>query len=141
MTVVSVLGRFFFDSPVMGDFELVEVGCAIAVFAALPYCQWYRGNVVVDFFTLRAPAPLKGMLDALGSLTYGLLAALLAWRLSVGGYDMWRYGEETMVLGMARWWGFIPIVASMILLTLVCFYLAGTQLLGRRQADREEGAS
>ncbi|AKH20118.1 TRAP transporter small permease [Sedimenticola thiotaurini] len=122
MTVASIIGRYLFSLPVPGDFELVEVGCAIAVFAFLPYCQLHSGNVVVDFFTLRARDRTRSRMDAVSSLIYGLIAGLLTWRLALGGYDMYQYGEQTMILGLSRWWGFIPIVASLALLTLVCLY-------------------
>lgn len=127
MTVVSIVGRYFFSLPVPGDFELVEIGCAIAVFAFLPYCQLHSGNVVVDFFTMRIHPRLRLRMDSINSLIFGFIAALLTWRLSLGGYDMYRYGEQTMILGLSRWWGFIPIVASLALLTLVCFYTCGRQ--------------
>ena len=53
-TVVSVLGRKFFGGAIAGDFEIVEIGCAVAVSLFLPYCQLNKGNVIVDFFTLKA---------------------------------------------------------------------------------------
>ncbi|WP_260293090.1 TRAP transporter small permease [Sedimenticola hydrogenitrophicus] len=131
MTVASIVGRYLFSLPVPGDFELVEIGCAIAVFAFLPYCQLHNGNVVVDFFTLHIHPRTRGRMDSVGSLVFGLIAALLTWRLALGGYDMYRYGEQTMILGLSRWWGFIPIVASLALLTLVCFYTCARQWSNR----------
>ena len=57
LTVVSVVGRSLLGAPVEGDFELVSAGCAIAVFAFLPWCQYRRGHVTVDvFFMRRQPA-------------------------------------------------------------------------------------
>ena len=47
LTVVSVMGRYFINSPIPGDFELVEMACAVAVFSFLPYCQLRKGNVLV----------------------------------------------------------------------------------------------
>jgi len=127
MTVASIIGRSLFSAPVPGDFELVEIGCAISVFAFLPYCQMNYGNVVVDFFTHNVSARIRNRMDAVGSLVYGVIAALLTWRLTLGGYDMYRYGEETMILGLSRWWGFIPMVVSLGLLTLVCLYTSHSQ--------------
>lgn len=124
MTVASVIGRALFSAPVPGDFELVEIGCAIAVFAFLPYCQLHHGNVVVDFFTQRFSSRTQNRMDSIGSLIYAAIAVILTWRLTLGGYDMYRYGEQTMILGLSRWWGFIPMVASLVLLTLVCFYVS-----------------
>ncbi|MEM7270853.1 MAG: hypothetical protein AAF401_16570, partial [Pseudomonadota bacterium] len=51
MTVTSVLGRAFIFaglSPIKGDYEMVEMGCAIAIFSFLPWCQLNRGHVTVD---------------------------------------------------------------------------------------------
>ena len=131
MTVVSVVGRYLFSLPIAGDFELVEVGCAITVFAFLPYCQLQGGNVVVDFFTMNVGDKTRGRMDSVGSLIFGFISALLTWRLALGGYDMYRYEEQTMILGLSRWWGFIPIVASLALLTVVCFYTASRQWSNR----------
>lgn len=131
MTVVSIIGRYLFSLPVPGDFELVESGCAIAVFAFLPYCQLHNGNVVVDFFTLHVNPRIRNRMDSIGSLVFGLISILLTWRLTLGGYDMYRYGEQTMILGLSRWWSFIPIVASLALLTLVCFYTFARQWSNR----------
>src|SRR5262245_40165253 len=64
LVVVSVLTRWLFATPVPGDFELARIGTAIAVFAFLPYCQIVRGNIVVDTFTTRLPARLRGRIDA-----------------------------------------------------------------------------
>ena len=85
MTVVSIVGRSLFKTPIPGDFELVEIGCAVAVFSFLPHCQLSQGNVVVDFFTARARPHTKALLDTVGNLLYTGIAALLTWRLALGG--------------------------------------------------------
>ncbi len=138
MTVASIMGRSLFSAPVPGDFELVEIGCAISVFAFLPYCQLNHGNVVVDFFTIRACPKTRSRMDGIGSLVYGFIAAILTWRLTLGGYDMYRYSEETMILGLARWWGFIPMVISLALLTFVCFYTGYCQWKQLPKDDQSE---
>ena len=51
LTVVSIVLRELSGRPIPGDYELVEVGCAVAVFAFLPYCQLTGGNVFVGFAT------------------------------------------------------------------------------------------
>ena len=48
LTVVSVVLREVTGRPIPGDYELVEMGCAIAIFAFLPYCQIIGGNVLVE---------------------------------------------------------------------------------------------
>ncbi|KAA3634178.1 MAG: TRAP transporter small permease, partial [Proteobacteria bacterium] len=97
ITVVSVIGRYLFGQPVHGDFELVEMGCALAVSLFLPYCQLRSGNVIVDFVTMRAPTGVKRLLDAFGCLLISIMGGVLAWRLMLGGYDLYRYNDQTMV--------------------------------------------
>jgi TRAP-type C4-dicarboxylate transport system permease small subunit len=128
LTVASVVLREVTGRPIPGDFELVEIGCAVAVFAFLPYCQMIGGNVLVEFVTARAPVRVQAALDALAQLAYTLIAALLAWRLALGGADLKAYGETTMVLGVPVWWAFVPIVPATVLLALACAHTAWKSL-------------
>jgi TRAP-type C4-dicarboxylate transport system permease small subunit len=122
LTVVSVVGRAVFSAPIPGDFELIEVGMAVAIFSFLPYCQIVRGNVIVDLFTTNAGPRTKALLDGMGNLLYTAIAALLTWRVALGGLEVRGYGETTMVLRVPVWWGYVPAVVSLAFLTLVCAY-------------------
>jgi TRAP-type C4-dicarboxylate transport system permease small subunit len=128
LTVVSIVLRELSGRPIPGDYELVEVGCAVAVFAFLPYCQLTGGNVFVGFAMAWAPAWLRGLLDATAQIAYASIAALLAWRLTLGGMELRSYGETTMVLGMPVWPAFLPIVPSLALLSVACLYTAAMSL-------------
>jgi len=120
MTVASVTLRSTLGKPIPGDFELVEIGSAIAIFCFLPWCQSMGGNVLVDFFTMKAGPRMTHLLEALGDLVYLLIAALLLWRLSLGGIEMHRYGEQSMVLRIPIWYSFIVVIPAMMLLTATC---------------------
>lgn len=119
MTVLSVAMRAVLGFPILGDFELAEMGTAIAAFAFLPYCHQAGGNVLVDVFTGAAPERVKRALAALSSLLLLALALVLLWRMALGGHDFYRYREETTNLGIPRWWAFPPILISLALLALV----------------------
>jgi TRAP-type C4-dicarboxylate transport system permease small subunit len=139
MTVASVLMRAILGSPITGDFELVEMGTAIAAFAFLPYCHQAGGNVVVDVFTTRAPERVKSALAALSSLVLLAIALILVWRMAEGGHDFYRYQEVTTNLGIPRWWAFPPILISLALLALVTLVTAARELaasLGMRSSGR-----
>lgn len=131
ITVVSVLGRYFFNTPISGDFEMVEIGCAIAIAAFLPYCQLEQGNVIVDFFTHNLAKPIKNVLDAFGCLLLTVMAGLISWRLLLGGYDLYRYNDQTMILQINTWLAFLIIVPGFILLTLAGLTTAWQALHGR----------
>ena len=119
MSVVSIAGRTVLSRPLAGDFELVQAGCAVAVAAFLPYCQLRRGNIIVDFFTVRASPRVQAALDALGALLLAAVMALLAWRTAAGMLTVKAAGEITMIVGFPVWLGYAAIVPSLALTALV----------------------
>jgi TRAP-type C4-dicarboxylate transport system permease small subunit len=119
LSVASILSRLAVGKSVPGDFELVEMGCAVAVFAFLPYCHLRRGNVIVDFATMKANRRFNATLDALGGAIYLAIAGLLVWRLALGGADKLASRETTMILGLPIWVAFVPIGLSLLLLVAV----------------------
>ena len=119
VTLASVVGRVTVSVPLPGDFELVEIGCAVAVFAFLPYCQLKRGHAAVDLVTRKAPPALRARLDGASGLLMAAVALLLAWRQALGGADFRANGEESMILGLPLWWAFLPIVLSLVLLVVI----------------------
>ncbi len=135
MTVTSVLGRTLMGRAITGDFEFVEIGCAVAIALFLPYCQLKRGNVIVDFFTLRAPSGVKRGLDALGCLLLTAVAMLMTWRLAEGGMSLYTSNDQTMVLQLGTWWPFTVLVPCMALLTLVGLLTAWRALNGAWDTD------
>jgi TRAP-type C4-dicarboxylate transport system permease small subunit len=135
MSVGSIAARVVVGKPLPGDFELLEMGCGIAVFAFLPYCHLKRGNVIVDFFTLKAPEGFKSLLDLLGNFIYLGIAVLLLWRMILGGLDRLESHESSMILAVPLWIGFVPISLSLLLLIAVLAVTAwrdAAHLLGAR---------
>jgi TRAP-type C4-dicarboxylate transport system permease small subunit len=97
MTLISVIGRRLTDyglKPITGDYELVEAGCAIAVFAFLPWCQLNRGHVTVDIFVARLPAAAQRVLVLFGDLLIAAVAFVIMWRLYLGFGEKFPYGSD-----------------------------------------------
>jgi TRAP-type C4-dicarboxylate transport system permease small subunit len=103
--VTSVLCRWLFATPIPGDFELAQIGTAVAVFAFLPYCQIVRGNIVVDTFTASLPARIRGRIDAIWDVVYACAMALVAACLARGTWDTFASHEVSMVLRIPVWPG------------------------------------
>ena len=125
---VSILGRFLFSKPLVGDFELVEMGCAVAISSFLPLCQLRGGNIIVDFVTSGLSHRTRQVMDGIGALIFALVAAFFAWRMIYGMQDMYRYNEETMLLQLPVWIPFIPVIMSFFLLALCCLYCSAQAL-------------
>lgn len=120
VSVGSIISRTFFGAPLVGDFELTERGTAIAVFAMLPYCHLRGGNVVVDMFVSRFPPALRRALAVVADILFAIVAALLTWRLTLGGINQYQFNDMSMMLQIPTWTMFVPLVFSTALLTLVC---------------------
>src|SRR5690606_23480795 len=67
-TLGSIISGILFNAPLAGNFELVEIGVAVAVFAFLPYGQLHGGNIAVDLFTRRLPAQAQAWFAAAGDI-------------------------------------------------------------------------
>jgi TRAP-type C4-dicarboxylate transport system permease small subunit len=126
MTVVSVAKRTLLGAPIPGDYEMVEIGGAVAIFCFLPWCQLAGGNVLVDFFTMKAGSGVNHALEAFGDLIYLAVASLIFWRSVHGALEFRQNGEQSMVLGVPTWWSFVIILpAFALLLTTILFTFLG----------------
>ena len=106
----------------VGDFELVEIGSAIAISSFLPLCHLKKGNVIVDFITAKLNFKKIAFLDCISSVIYGLIALFFTWRMFFGAKDMYNYQEETMLLQFPIWIPFLPVTFSFGLLSVCCLY-------------------
>lgn len=125
LTVVSIAGRSLISiglRPISGDFELVEAGCAFAIFAFLPWCQYRQGHVTVDILSDRFTPGIQAFLVLLGNLLMTIVACLLAWRLLLGTFEKRLYNETTFILLMPVWWGYALALIGAILFALVAAY-------------------
>lgn len=130
LVVVSILGRAIFSRPIPGDFEIVALGTAVAVFLFLPYCYMQKGNVAVDIFISRMTPAVQRIMDVLAATLFGVVAAFFAWRTVYGFADTVRNDDISMILGFPVWTVYPFGVASFLLLAVCCFYTAAETLAG-----------
>jgi len=110
LTCLSILGRETVGRTLTGDFELVALATGAAVGLFMPLCQLHRGNIVVDFFTAKAPRRVNRALDRVGAFLLASCCGLLAWRAGLGGLSSWNSHNSTMLLGVPEWIAYAPMV-------------------------------
>lgn len=118
VNVASVVRAALFDRSVPGDFELTELGVAVAAFAFLPYCQIAGLNVTADIFTARASRFWLAMFSLLGSAVAMAFGAILLSRMYFGMLDKQTYQETTAILSIPTWYGFLLVLPSLALLVV-----------------------
>ncbi|WP_284154776.1 TRAP transporter small permease [Algicella marina] len=136
MNVLSVIGAAVWV-PLPGDFEMTEIGVAVAVFMFLPYCELTGSNVTADIFTARAGPRTIAFFKLLGSIVAVIFSLLLLWRNYANMQSQKEYEYTTAILQFPTWVAFIPILVSLALLAVAaCLTLlenGGTVLDADRQ--------
>lgn len=125
LTIASVTGRAFIWAglgPVPGDFELMEAGCAFAVFSFLPWCQLRRGHVTVDVFITWLPLRHQEALSVIGNALMTVAAVVVALQFQSGLMDKLKYPETTFILEFPIWWGYAASLPGAWLFAIVCAY-------------------
>ncbi len=99
LTVADVILRSF-RRPIVGTYELVAFGGAVAIGLAIPFTSWVRGHIYVDFFIERFSPRVKNVFNvATRCLGMGLFF-LIGWNLIKMGADLLKSGEVSLTLQM-----------------------------------------
>ena len=98
LTVIDVVGRYFFNSPFPGGVELVEIMLAIVVFSAFSLITWSEEHICVDLLDDWFPVSLTNLRQAFINLCSAFALGLIAWKVWGLGLRSLSYGETTDVL-------------------------------------------
>lgn len=134
VTTASVLRGAVVNKPILGDSEVVEMLLGVAVALCLPLCEMKGAHVLVDFFTQKLPARGIAGLDAVMRAVAAAVVAVLAWRLAIGGWNMWDRERETMFLLIPYWWGYAGAALGMTLWTACAAFVAAESVAKARRA-------
>lgn len=143
LTVVSVTGRGLISiglGPVPGDYELVEMAAAFAVFSFLPWCQLQRGHVTVDLFMAPLGRRVNLVADLIANLLLTAAAGVIAWRLWLGLQDRLAFGETSFILGIPLWIGYVLASFGAALFVVVSLYTALRSLRELRETKATQAS-
>jgi TRAP-type C4-dicarboxylate transport system permease small subunit len=132
---VSVIGRGLSQllgakvSGIPGDIEIVQLGCAVAVFAFLPLCQLKRANVLVGAFTKNLPVRYRSQFDLAANLLFLMLSFALAWQLGHGMVEKFANNDSTMVLRIPEGWAYAAALAFAWLLVIATAYTVARSVM------------
>ncbi|PML81872.1 TRAP transporter small permease [Enterovibrio norvegicus] len=135
VTVIDVVGRYFFSVPLAGSVEMVEILLALVVFSAFPLITWSEEHICVDLLDDWFPEGVARVRQVLLSLGCAFALGLVAWKVWGLGARSLSYGEETDVLGIPN--GFVMYFISVagwfsMVLTLL---MAGLYATGKNPAS------
>jgi TRAP-type C4-dicarboxylate transport system permease small subunit len=124
LTCVDVAGRYLFNSPVYGAFELTEMMLAALIFAALPLVSLRNDHVTVDLFDPVTPDWLLRVQHVAACAIGFVCTAYLAWRLWIRAGNLLAAGETTAQLKLTIAWLAYGMAALMALSAVAMLVLA-----------------
>ena len=130
MIVVSISGRALIGlglGPVPGDFELVEMGTAVAVLFFLPWTYLKGGHATVDLLYMHLPAWAKRAVVMVSDLLMLAVWLIMTWKLYEGMVEKKQYMETTSILAMPLWWAYAACLVGAVIGCLA--YVARTATL------------
>jgi TRAP-type C4-dicarboxylate transport system permease small subunit len=104
LTCADVIGRYLFNKPLWGGFELTEMLLASLIFAGLPLVTLRNDHVVVDLFDPVTPDWLFRIQHVAACAVGCACTGYLAWRLWLRAEHMDRVGETTAQLKIKLAW-------------------------------------
>jgi len=114
LTVCDVFLRYFFDKPIIGTFEMVGFGGAVAIGFAIPITTWMRGHIFVDFLVQKFPKAGQNVINVITRLAGIVLFYLIGHNLFKYAYSLFLSGE----VSLTRQIPFYPIAYGM---AVCCF--------------------
>ncbi len=100
LTFVDVWGRYIFNSPVPGGFEITELMMAALIFAGLPLVTLHDEQISVDLIDQFMPKSLLRWRDALVGILSSVMVAVLSHRMWIKAQEQVNYGDETAALNI-----------------------------------------
>jgi TRAP-type mannitol/chloroaromatic compound transport system permease small subunit len=118
LAVFQVVGRKFFNFPIPGYVDWVEMAMAIFCFLSIAYTQKLGGHVRMELFISRFSGRSLWIVEALGTLIAMWIIAVLA----LYGWDhfmrAWVIGDSSIDIQIPIWPGKLIVVVAFISLEL-----------------------
>lgn len=124
ITTVDVIGRYLFNKPLAGGFELTEMLLAALIYCGLPLVSKRREHIVIDTFDTFMSRDVKRFFDVLADIVCFLTLGGIGYLIFRRAVRVAEYGDTTSVLKLplaplAYAMGTMIVIAALIHLVLI----------------------
>ena len=95
LTTADVVGRYIFNRPITGVFELTEYLVLILIFSFIGYTQSQKSHVAVDLLMGKVPEKIKVLIDIGNHVACLILMILITWMGVEKAFDLRAVGEAS----------------------------------------------
>ena len=103
LTAADVIGRYLFNKPVLGAFELTEFLVLILIFSFLAHAQAEKNHVSVDLLLGRLPKTWRRVIEFFNHAVCLALMALFVWMTTLRAMELKEYAEASSNLGIPKY--------------------------------------
>ncbi len=100
LTVVDVVGRYWFNAPISGAFEITQMVLGALIFAALPLTTISGEHIEVDMAYGLSPPLVKSAMRIIGAGLAAIVLWVIAWRLGAHAIRLVTDGSVTNALSI-----------------------------------------
>lgn len=98
LTVVDVVGRYLFNSPILGAFEITSFLVSILIFSFLGYAQSQKSHVTVDILVNIFPSKVQSIVKLFNYTICFFIMLLLTWKGFETAVEAMESGDSPMNL-------------------------------------------
>lgn len=114
---IDVVGRFFFNQPLVGAFEATELGLAILVFFSLSMTHLYNEHISIDFFVTKRSLRTQHVIKAFCESALFFVLIIMIVQTSSYGTRLYERGTTTSDL-------LLPVYPFLYLIAFAAFIFA-----------------
>lgn len=114
LTTSDVIGRYIFNAPITGAYEVTEVMMVTLIFLFIGYTQAEKSHISIDLVVRVLPKKLRVTIDILTHLLSLFIIILIAWMNILRCLELMRRNEVTAIL-------YIPVSPFVLILAIGCF--------------------
>ena len=96
LTAADITGRYVFNSPIMGAYEVVQVMLVAVVFLAIAHVQATKGHVKIEAFTSWMPERGRLALDIFGYMVALFIMAVITYNSGTSAWIAWVTKDYAM---------------------------------------------
>lgn len=128
MTIITldVLGRNVLNKPLIGTYELTEIGAALLVFFALAMTHRQGEHVTIDFIVERFSEKTQRILNGVIEMIIAVILVFMAWHVFDNGLRMMERSAATTDIGLPVYPVLFIITFTLIIFALTAIFKAIT---------------
>jgi len=122
ITVIDVGGRYFFNHPIHGVFELTRFGLGAIVCTALGWSQINRVHIAINILVSRLPLVWQNIIETFNFFVALVTFIIVSWQMFVYTMRLYNAAQVTSVLGVPIYPFVLLSSVGVVLFTLVLFW-------------------